>query len=102
MAVQILQVNFKLNVPGSDYEQAASQLAPMYAEVPGLRWKVWILNEAEAEAGGIYLFEDEEALQNYLGSGLAAEVQNHPALRDFSVKTFSVMPQQTEITRGPI
>ena len=37
-------------------------LAEQYAAVPGLRWKIWIINEAEGEAGGIYLFDDEESL----------------------------------------
>jgi hypothetical protein len=102
MAAQILQVNFNFNVPRSDYEQAASQLAPMFAEVPGLRWKIWIMNEADSEAGGIYLFEDEEAVRSYLSSPLAAQVQSHPALRDFSVKPFEVMPEATQTTRGPV
>ena len=102
MAAQILQINFQFDVPESVYAQAASQLAPMFAEVPGLRWKVWIMNEAESEAGGIYLFEDEASVTALLDGPLAAQVTGHPALSDFSVKQFDVMEGLTAITRGPV
>ncbi len=102
MAAHIVQLNFKFDLSRSEYEQAADQLAGMFAELPGLRWKVWILNEAESEAGGIYLFEDEASMQSFLNGPLAAQVQGHPALRDFSVKTSEVMEGPTATTRGPV
>jgi Putative mono-oxygenase ydhR len=102
MAERILQINFKLNVTGSEYEQAVTALADDFAEVDGLSWKIWILNETENEAGGIYLFRDTMALETFLESPLAAQVKNHPALSDFSVKQFDVMPNVTAITRGPV
>ena len=30
-------------------------------------WKVWIINDENKEAGGIYLFEDADTLNAYLG-----------------------------------
>lgn len=102
MAVKILQLNFKFNVSGSEYEQAVSPLASKFADVPGLRWKIWMMNEAEQEAGGIYLFEDGASLKSLLESPLAAQVMNHPALSNFSVKQFDVMEDVTAITRGPV
>lgn len=102
MAAHIVQINFKFDLPRSEYEQAADQLAGLFAALSGLRWKVWTMNEAESEAGGIYLFEDEASMQSFLGGPLAAQVQSHPALRDFSVKTFEVMAGPTATTRGPV
>jgi putative monooxygenase ydhR len=102
MAGKILQVNFKFNVPRVDYEQAANSLAPQFAQVPGLLWKVWTINEAESEAGGVYYFEDEPSLQTYLAGPLAAAVNDHPALSEMSVKQFEVMPDVTAVTRGPV
>lgn len=102
MSVKLLQLNFKFNVSGTEYEQAVSPLAKEFAGLPGLRWKVWILNEAEKEAGGIYLFDDEASVKAYLEGPLAAQVTSHPALSDFSVKQFDVMEDVTEITRGPV
>ncbi len=102
MSVKLLQLNFKFSVSGAEYEQAVSPLADEFAGLPGLRWKVWILNEAEQEAGGIYLFDDEASVKAYLEGPLAAQVTSHPALSDFSVKQFDVMEDVTAITRGPV
>ena len=102
MSACLLQVNFKFNVSASDYGEAVSQLAEEYAAVPGLRWKVWIINEAEQEAGGIYLFDDEASVKDLLEGPLTAQVLSHPALSDFSVKQFAVMDEITAITRGPV
>ena len=102
MAEQVLQVNFKFNVPAADYRKLAGEIAGAFAQVEGLRWKVWILNEQDSEAGGIYLFQDEQSLQSYLSSPLAEQVKNHPALSEMSVKSFAVEPAATAVTRGPI
>ena len=102
MSVKILQVNFKFNVSRADYEQAVSPMAGDFADVPGLRWKVWLMNEAESEAGGIFLFNDEASLQTFLDGPLAAAVTGHPALSDFSVRQSDVMESPTAVTRGPL
>jgi hypothetical protein len=102
MSARILQLNFKFNVPRADYEAAVSPLASDFAEVPGLVWKVWLMNEAESEAGGIYLFEDDTFLTAYLEGPLASAVKTHPALSDLSAKRFDVMGKLTAITRGPV
>ena len=102
MAERMLQLNFRFNLSGSEYEEAVAPLAEQFATLPGLRWKIWMINEAEQEAGGIYLFEDEASVKSYLEGPLAAEVTSHPALSNFSVKQFDVMGSLTEITHGPV
>ncbi len=102
MAGSILQINFKFNVPSADYVQAVAPLGPEIAGVAGLRWKVWIMNEGESEAGGIMLFDDEASLKAYLDGPIAAQIVSHPALSDFSVKQFDVMEAETALTRGPV
>lgn len=102
MSKMILQVNFKFNVSRDEYEQAAKSLAAEFAKVAGLRWKVWLMNEAESEAGGIYFFDDDSSLQTYLEGPLAAQVKSHPAFSNMSVKQFEVMTDATAITRGPV
>jgi hypothetical protein len=102
MSGRILQLNFKFSVSKAEYEQAVSPLAKDFAAVPGLRWKIWIINEAKKEAGGYYMFEDEASVKAYLEGPLAAGVTGHPALSDFSVKQFDVMEDVTKTTRGPV
>jgi hypothetical protein len=102
MSERILQINFKYHVSRNEYEGAVAPLAEPIAAAPGLLWKVWILNEAEQEGGGIYLFADSQSLDAYLNSEIVAGIVSHPALSDFSVKQFEVMAGITAVTRGPV
>jgi hypothetical protein len=102
MSAMILHVNFRLNVPRAEYEEIASSLAGEFASLPGLVWKVWLMNEAEGEAGGTYLFEDAAALKAYLDGPLAAAVMAHPALSEITAQPYEVMEDCTAVTRGPV
>ena len=55
----ILQINFNLNVPVAEYQKIADSVAHAFLDVRGLRWKIWLLNPAAQEAGGIYLFDNQ-------------------------------------------
>jgi hypothetical protein len=99
---KILQVNFKFGVSAAEYGQAAASLADAFAAVPGCRWKVWLIDEARREAGGIYLFDDGASVQAMLDSPLWASVGAHPALSDFNVKDWDVMDAPSLVTRAPI
>jgi hypothetical protein len=98
----ILQINFTLTVPASDYEKLADSVAQAFAEVPGLKWKIWLLNPGAQEAGGIYLFESQATVDAFLNGPLVAQVKALPAIRNLSVKQFEVMPEVTAVTRGPV
>jgi hypothetical protein len=102
MTPKILQLNFKFSVTGEQYTQAVSALADQFAALPGLIWKIWMINDADQVAGGIYFFQDEESLKAYLDGPLAAQVMSHPALSDFDAKIFDVMDAVTAVTRGPV
>jgi hypothetical protein len=102
MSGRILQLNFKFNVSRAEYEDAVSPLVGDFAAIPGLRWKIWLMNDQESEAGGLYFFDDESSLQAFLEGPLAAGVMSHPALSDMSAKQFDVMEGLSAITRGPI
>ena len=100
MPAKILQITFRLNVPGAEFEHIARSLASDFAQLPGLTWKIWLMNETEREAGGIYLFDDVSSLDAYLEGPLA--VMAHPALSDLVAKQFDVIEDCTAITRGPV
>lgn len=102
MAGRILQINYKFNVSRAEHDQVVSAVASEIAAVPGLRWKVWLMNEEESEAGGIYLFEDEASTNAYLDGPIVAQLVKLPALNDINVKQFDVPEKLTGITRGPV
>lgn len=51
MSQKILQVNLKFSIPRADLEAAWLPVAQPIADVPGLRWKIWLMNETEHTAG---------------------------------------------------
>jgi hypothetical protein len=102
MPTTVLQINFKFNVSPAELAEAFAPIAEPIAKVPGLRWKIWSLNEATSEFAGIYLFDDADSVQVYLEGPIIAEVSKSPALSDISVKQFGVIDEFSAITRGPV
>jgi hypothetical protein len=102
MSQKVLQVNLKFNVSRADLESAWLGAAQPIADTPGLLWKVWLMNEAEQEAGGLYLFEDEGAVQAYLEGPIVAMLKSSPAVSDITAKIFDILEAHTAITRGPL
>jgi len=95
----ILQINF--NVPAAEYQKMADSVAHAFLGVPGLRWKIWLVNPAAQEAGGIYLFDSQASLDAYLNGPLVAQMRGLTSIRNVSIKQFEVMPEVTALTRGP-
>ena len=102
MSTTVLQINFKFNVSPAELGEAFAPLVEPIANVPGLRWKIWSLDEATSEFAGIYLFDDPDSVQAYLEGPIIAGVSKHPALSDFSIKQFGVIDEFSAITRGPV
>src|SRR4051794_1537283 len=96
----ILQITFNLNVPVAEYKKMTASIAHAFSDVPGLRWKIWLLNPAAEEAGGIYLFDSQASLDTYLNGPLVAQLRELTSIRNTSVKQFEVMPEPSALTRG--
>jgi hypothetical protein len=103
---KILQVNFKVKATGNmtpaQVEQAFLQRAQAIANVKGFLWKIYLFNEAEKSAGGIYLFKDDASVQAYLKGEIFAASKSNPIVSDFAAKAFDILPECTKITRGPV
>ncbi len=99
MSIKILQINYNLNGPRADYERENISYAQPIADIPGLRWKIWIINEAQGEAGGIYLFDNDAAVRAFMDGPIIAEMKDDPTV---SIKAFDVIAEHTAITRGPL
>ena len=102
MSQQILQVNMNYSIPRAALETAWLGVAQPSADTPGLVWKVWLMNEQEKEAGGIYLFESEEAANAYVSGPIVAGLKASPAVSNISAKMFSVLGDHSAITRAPL
>jgi hypothetical protein len=101
VAVQILIVNFNLDgLSEEEFASSCDELAPAFAAIPGLASKVWLADRAEGVFGGVYTFESEQAVDDYLRSDLFAGVASSPGLVDISVRRFDVLEGPTRVTRG--
>jgi hypothetical protein len=99
--MKLLQINFPHSGPwGAELTAAYTDIAQEIAAVPGLKWKFWIENSREEEAGGIYLFEDEASVNAYLEMILPR--MHAFGFRNISAKTFDINAPLTEITRGKL
>lgn len=99
MSVKLLQVNFNFETPARQLVQAVTPTAEAYAVIPGLLWKLWLINNETGEAGELYLFEDDASLQAFLQSPLAPKLDQS---KENSIKQFSIIAAPSRVTRGPI
>ena len=100
--MKLLQINYQLNSAVSDFMRESKPVADIIANVPGLRWKIWLKNDDENEGGGVYLFEDSEALKSFVHGPIVAKLRSHPAVVDVSLKEFDAPKDLSSITRAPI
>ena len=100
--MKLLQINYQLDSAVSGFMRESKPVADVLANVPGLRWKIWLKNDNENQGGGIYLFEDPEALKSFVEGPIVAKLRSHPAVVDVSLKEFDVDEDLSSITRAPI
>ena len=99
--MQILIVNFNLDgLSEEEFASSCDELAPAFAAVPGLASKVWLADHADGIFGGVYAFESEESVDDFLRSDLFVGVGSTPGLVNISVRRFGVLEGPTRVTRG--
>ncbi|MES1159131.1 MAG: YdhR family protein [Bacteroidota bacterium] len=102
MTKKILTTKFNYRMPTGELKKIMPVAAHGFAEIPGCTWKIWLINEEHKEAGGVYLFESDMALDQFLNSHLLTSVTSNPDFSNFRADTFDVEEQPSLITRGPL
>jgi hypothetical protein len=102
MSQKMLVTNYNYNVSHEEFENMATELGPAFADVPGCLWKIWLIDRAKKEAGAVYLFEDDKALQDFKSSELVAAVLSHPALSNFDLNERDILSEVSRATRAPL
>jgi hypothetical protein len=59
-----------------EFEKRYKKRIPLFLEVPGLIQKYFSYDQSTAEWAGIYLWETQEALDNYLTSDLLESIKS--------------------------
>jgi putative monooxygenase ydhR len=96
-----MTVNFHLQDWTDDaYRELCDQVAPAFADVPGLICKIFLADRASNTYGGIYLWQDRATCEDFKRSDLFASVGGHPNLTGITVREFDVLEEPTRVTRG--
>ena len=99
MHIQV--INFHLNdLSESGYLALCDEIAPAFAEVPGLISKVWLANRSTNTYGGVYTWADRAAMEEFSKSELFSAVATNQNLADITSVDFDVLEVPTSVTRG--
>jgi hypothetical protein len=102
MTQKVFTAKFNYSMPTEEFKKGTSVSAPKFSEIPGLSWKIWLINEDRKEAGGVYLFESAEALEQFMNGPLFERLANNPAYSNLQINTFSVAEAPSLITDAPL
>ena len=102
MSQRILLTSFSFNVTPEEFEKIATEVAPAFCDVPGLEWKIYLIEREKQTAGAVYLFRDDDALQSFKLSPLVASVLSHPALSNFEFKEREILETPSAINYAPL
>lgn len=98
---KLLQIDFSMEAPfGVQMSEAFEPLAKSIAQEKGLIWKIWTENAQTKEAGGIYLFEDEESAMKYLQ--MHTKRLNGFGIAPINAKVFDINVPLSLIDRAPL
>lgn len=88
-----MKVTFTLKeqTPESELKKLLAQLVDVYKKVPGLRQKYFLADPKTGKSGGIYAFENQEALDAYVESDVWKNVVVANAKGEPEVETFVIM-----------
>lgn len=99
--MKLVQLDFAYSGPfGQGMAEALNGLARSISQEPGFIWKIWTENPVEQEAGGIYLFSDEQSARAYIAKHTAR--LKELGIEHVNTKVFDVNGPLTEITNGPV
>ena len=68
--------------------------------MPGLVSKTWLANEETNTYGGVYVWQDREAMEAYKDTDIYEGMMANPHFKDVSVRDFAVLEAPTRVTRG--
>jgi len=100
MHIQIVNFNLK-DMSEAEYVRACDeQFAPAFSNIPGLVSKAWLSDPATNTYGGVYTWEDRDAMLGYQQSELFQSVAGNPDFADITAHDYDVMDGPSRLTNG--
>ena len=99
MHIQI--VNFSLKgISEEDYRRQCEVIASAFANLPGLISKTWLADPETNTYGGVYVWRNLQAMEDYTRTDLYQGMLANSHLDDITVRDFAVLENPTRVTRG--
>ena len=97
--MHILIINFNLqDLSRVQFEEACQELAQTFAEIPGLITKTWLANEETNTYGGVYHFENKQAMLDYKESEVFAAIGANPGFVNPVITVFGILEGPSKVT----
>ena len=94
-------VNFQLKgISEEYYRRQCEAIASAFANLPGLISKTWLANQETNTYGGVYVWRDLQAMEDYIETDLYKGMLANPHFDNITVKDFAVFENPTRVTRG--
>jgi hypothetical protein len=78
MSTNVLLVRARTRTSPNAILAGAEGPARAIATVPGLVWKIWIVDESASELGGVYLFASRAEAQAYVDGPIVEHLRHDP------------------------
>jgi hypothetical protein len=99
--LKILEARFKVAISREEYEKSATPGAHKWADMSGLKWKIYGFDDETSMATGIYLFEDVEVMKTHMENLKKMEkAADHAS--DLEMQVWDIQESLSKITKGPI
>lgn len=99
MHIQI--VNFRLkDMSEGDYRGHCEAIASAFANLPGLISKTWLADSGTNTYGGVYVWRDRRAMEDYAETDLYKGMLSNPHFGGVTVRDFAILENPTRTTRG--
>ncbi len=98
----LLNITFSYDISAEEFQAEMAPLVEQFAATDGLLWKIWGLDAENSQFSGTLLFTDAAAMQAFLEGELAAAVMDHSALSDFVVTPYTILAEESRMTRAPL
>ena len=99
--MHILIINFNLHeLSYTEYLEVCDEVSEAFAAVPGLISKKWVANQETNTYGGVYLFQDQQAMLDYKNSELFEQLGSNPAFANITATDFDMLDGPSKVTRG--
>jgi Putative mono-oxygenase ydhR len=98
MSHRCLLIEFELSISAAEWEAHCHDFVGAMRALPGLEWKLWLIDEVRGTGGGIYLFSSAASAEAYATGPVVASLRESTAVRNVRVRILPVADELSEAT----